>query len=954
MERPSHNKIPSTPNFENESNINEGVSVETNPFILSVKPDKQQNLTKKILGNDSNATNSNTNINTSKIEQNKNRNFNNSLYSTVNFKDSLYSNLNPINGNINNNNFQNLLSGNTIYTSNNNRNNNAKSLFRMTMSKKETNKSHLTRGSLYDDFLKKNHPDNVRKTMLKDSKFKKIKEGVKENDEIESEKEEEEENENENIEKKRKENDNELKKSLKLKYSLSFEDDDKEENEDEAIPIKEEDDLLKIVDDDDELKEELKDLIDDKKKLNGEENKNNEKKPKSILKKKNVKFNESDNNKNQEKALKKSNFSKASNNTNNTNFNNSVLEGLDKFEEKLKKYQIMSDRDEAEHGFIKMDSQLEISFPDDNLDYTNYERFNKDIKTIKKLYVYDNNMLFNINLINNMIKQKYIYKIICDKPSNKLKISFENNNLYIIDKINEIFHIKNKTIPNTEIELGKDNINSNKEEVINTSKKDEKRFVGLGISKNKIFIEGVRKSIIDKNNIQKKEISKEKEVEIFPSKKTIKENQEFFTIYSNSKSLKYNTNFYSTANNTFNGNNRIDMNNYNTYNGNSYNSNNIKPRDMNSMRYNQSYSNFSAFTNKEEIMNRDKRPYYAREDREEGLNPLKVNKRNLKQLSPKRFNKIKNIDTDYFSNFDNQYETNSTLQKLKKHYKIYEDRPTNIFHTEDQNYKTLPTKSTKYNSVKNIKDEVIGKRNEIAVKIQHCQNLLNTLKEENKRYNKFNSTSISFNKFITTQIPEQKKSNSKKNVIIFDGEENLRKGIKYIYNKKNKLKKIGKNFIYEKPSKPEIGVNIENNNGFISLRENKVNHKNNALKMRTYFKKDMKDLDNSQDTNNYSFDNQRKKTSQINKEIHTTPSQRLIGIKRYGNGNDNISFYSNIYINKPKNPEFNNKLIKNTLVNNRNKQFATSKKTYKNLTDNINDNFYKINRIRIPRTDKKI
>ena len=44
--------------------------------------------------------------------------------------------------------------------------NSNKSLFRMTCLRNTDNKSCLDRGSLYDDFLKKNHPDNIRKTIL--------------------------------------------------------------------------------------------------------------------------------------------------------------------------------------------------------------------------------------------------------------------------------------------------------------------------------------------------------------------------------------------------------------------------------------------------------------------------------------------------------------------------------------------------------------------------------------------------------------------------------------------------------------------------------------------------------------------------------------------------------------------------------------------------------------------
>ena len=43
---------------------------------------------------------------------------------------------------------------------------------------------------------------------------------------------------------------------------------------------------------------------------------------------------------------------------------------------------------------------------------------------------------------------------------------------------------------------------------------------------------------------------------------------------------------------------------------------------------------------------------------------------------------------------------------------------------------TLPKRKTLYNSVKNIKDDVAGKHDEIIEKIHHCQNLLNTINKE--------------------------------------------------------------------------------------------------------------------------------------------------------------------------------------------------------------------------------
>ena len=156
--------------------------------------------------------------------------------------------------------------------------------FRMTAIRKTNTKNYFDRGSLYDDFLKKNHPENVRKTMLK-SRFgnlyenlgKSVVEDIKEKDESESEKEEKKEDEK------------------KLKYSLSFDfdDDDEEDNKEES-----DDNVIDVIDGDGDEKlfnllnndedEEIKEL---KRLYYGDNLKESIKVlKKSILKKKSVKF----------------------------------------------------------------------------------------------------------------------------------------------------------------------------------------------------------------------------------------------------------------------------------------------------------------------------------------------------------------------------------------------------------------------------------------------------------------------------------------------------------------------------------------------------------------------------------------------------------------------------------------------------------------------------------------
>jgi hypothetical protein len=122
----------------------------------------------------------------------------------------------------------------------------------MTTFRKTKNKNYLSRGSLYDDYLKKNHPDNIRKTILQKSKFKKNSNIIKENIESESDnndKKEEKENENEK--------EDEVKKDDNLRYSLSFGDEDEEEKEEEEDDKEEDQKLYDLLENenDPELKE---------------------------------------------------------------------------------------------------------------------------------------------------------------------------------------------------------------------------------------------------------------------------------------------------------------------------------------------------------------------------------------------------------------------------------------------------------------------------------------------------------------------------------------------------------------------------------------------------------------------------------------------------------------------------------------------------------------------------
>jgi hypothetical protein len=739
IENPTHKKVPSTPNFGKGADNTETVVSDTAPFNLSNTPEKTENLAKKILEKKQNNDESeNTKEGTKSI--NSNINNKNSLYSNLNTKNSLYSNINNINnlnsGNINNDSiFKSMISGNTLYTFNSNSNINPKSLFRMTTVKKSNKQSYLSRGSLYDDFLKKNHPDNVRKTMLKKSNFgskntiSDINEGIKEN-------ESESENDEKEKEKEKKEMDNELKKSLKLKYSLTFDDDDEneEEHEEEQSLNSKEDDMKLFNMLDNENDEELKEL---KKLYFNEEDKDKKvenKKPKSVMKKKSVKFKTDENtpDKDKEKSpdskLIKSIVSKKSI-TSNYNLSNSVLEGLDKYEEKLKEinknYQITNDKnDVGDNGRIRFDSQLEISFHDDNFEklrvnlYDDYTTYNNDIALIKKLYLNDTKINYNISDIYKLIQKRFLLGINKSRPNTKINIFQPNNTEFNdIGTINEMFIKMNKNkesnenISNGIISLDQNDkenngsmsaeeIKSEKTKEINNQRREKKRFTDGGNARNKFIIERNKKISKEKYKnigLKKDESTQKVIIEKFPTKKTIQIRQEAFSIpnYLIDENLNYINYCNNGNNNTYNGNNQIDISKYNAYNGNTYspntvnydllmnkyintnnnetyNKNNKRNKDLNSMRYNQSYSNFPSYMNKDNKVNKMLKKFYYKNEKKSpkiGQDISKINKtKYLKPQSPK-INKFKDINLNNFSTMDNKkinkFEGNKQLQMFK-------------------------------------------------------------------------------------------------------------------------------------------------------------------------------------------------------------------------------------------------------------------------------------------------
>ena len=350
FEKPKPQKKLSMPDLRKKKDKDNLIISEAEHIKLSITPEKDREFTKKLFektqNNDKdkvydfendmfledNETNYFTNNNTSE----------NNLYSNLKNQNTLNSDKTAFNNNISGNtyyqnNFKSILNRNNFQSNNsnnanNNNNINTKSIFRMTAIRKTktnfNNKKYLIRSSIYDDFLKKKQPDNIKKSIRprKRSLFsnvnninpndlinlKKINEGNKDNEESESESENEKKDDKEKEEKgitnnnfddiyenveennensDNNENNDEKKEDEKtennenkqplgdIRLSLSFDDDDEDDDDDENNINNEEDDikLFSMIDNenDDEELIELKKLyynVDDKEKENDKEN----------------------------------------------------------------------------------------------------------------------------------------------------------------------------------------------------------------------------------------------------------------------------------------------------------------------------------------------------------------------------------------------------------------------------------------------------------------------------------------------------------------------------------------------------------------------------------------------------------------------------------------------------------------------------------------------------------
>ena len=876
IENSNNKKSPRSPNIEKSLETNKDFDQKIHPFKMSITPEKKDKLTKELLEQELDVTSKETKELTYSILSNNNKA---SLYSNKNSLSSNISNIHNFNNGKTNKNYKRIISGITLKTMTS-QNSNA-SFFRMTS--KSNSKAYLDRSSLCDDFLKKNHPDNIRKTILKNSFFSNMNKIDEGNDDSESEKEKG------NKDKK----ENGLKDSGKMRYSLSFgDDDDDEEDMDDSIGSKETDlKLFNILENEND--EELQEL----KKIYFEDKADKSLK-KSIIKKKSVRFND-DTSKRKEKSpesiLKKSNFSKR---TFVSSISNSVF---DRFEERLKRYnknyKITSDKEETGP---KLDTQLEISFNEDDAKFKsndNIIKFKWDKITIKKIdFLKIEEFGFDLDNIYKKIEKNYIFKISENLPIKRINIlnKQKNKNKNIndnIEKIHKIFTKKNK------IKKIKDNSLQNDKSTL--EKKEKKKSLNKGNSKNKPKKENIkRKSKGNNIIIQKKDETTEKNKEEIPrfsktekikldsfiiySESTQKNNekirhfettekikQDCFSIYPDIKSnsnSNLDDNYFNS--NTYNGNLPIDANKYNneTLNENTYNPNIInydllihknndsnnstikersafypekklkkerESKDFNILPNNKSYTCFSYNAKKNNVTKTSKKLISKNENNNIEPRTIKISKRKkLKQKSPRDSNVPKDIKKFEYSTRGKKLEknnTNSQLQLFKTHYKKYKEITNSLFSIEEPIFpKNLDKKRRGFSSEKNINDAERVKRDGIIEKIQNCHNLLNTLKEQEY------FMTLNKNKNNPKMDKLSKTSSFYKKFETINYNERPRSRKKIIIDMKKDINKINKFEINDNININEIKqIYIKNNNEKKfnkNLKYKKINNNNNDSK----------------------------------------------------------------------------------------------------------------------------
>ena len=351
-------------------------------------------------------------------------------------------------------------------------------------------KSHIDRGSLLDGYLKKNHPENIRKTLLKYSLFSNISEEEGDDDKNNNKKLEENFDKDENDEKEGKIID----KSKELKYSLSFMDDgdDGDESQFNESSYISGNDTRFISEIKDALKE-LKNLKkEDKEKekmkekqlnlnMNNNYNFNVPSNNRNISKKSNFKPNIINRDKNKEKNVhfsklveevnKKDNI----NNINiNKNINNNIFikENVSNFIINTRKFS--EEKYNENHNYIIFEGS-DFSFHDELNENENEKKiikirnndkfrheYKNDMKNISKLNnIINNNDSLSITNIDNLRKRKFLQTFKFDKDKlSKLNI---NNNENMIEN-NFKKYTDNKNNDNKKYNESKINESNNKRE----------------------------------------------------------------------------------------------------------------------------------------------------------------------------------------------------------------------------------------------------------------------------------------------------------------------------------------------------------------------------------------------------------------------------------------------------------------------------------------------------------
>jgi hypothetical protein len=761
----------------------------------------------------------------------------------------------------------------------------------MTTCSKSNNKSYLTRGSLVDDYLKKNHPDNIRKTILKKSKFSQNTTTIKENIE----------NENENeINDKKEAKENNLKNIDKIRYSLSF-GDDLEEEEEEDEDKEEDQKLFNLLENEDDP--ELKEL---RKYYFGEKDlKKSLKKMKSIMKKKTVKFqDEEKKEKLNDSNIKKLGISKK------TSATMSGYGELDKYEDKLKEFnknlKITSDKEIDSHLDINLHDDIDEKFKE-NL-YTEFIRFYNDINPIKNLdFMNNNDMPFNIEDIQNNAKKKFLLNVTKDKPNQKMNLFDECGNTSDFDKIDKIFQKKKKPKYISEAN-GKDK--SKKDESTQTEPEDY---------------------LPRSNNSEK---IKQTDSTIYPD-----DNSEYFDEIKNNK--YYNDNY------TYNGNNPISRNKYKDFNQ-TYNPSNRRKNythrletllspdrengETKTIIYNQTYSNISYNQKKNNRVNETlKKYYYKNEDKNIDEDTFIINKKKYIRFPNSEMNDMTN--DNFLGNYSTADNKNLSSLDLKNH--LFDDEKK--YFTKNITRKKI--------GLRNIKDEVLMKRNEIIEKIQNCQNLINTIMNEkinyipnNKRKAKRNlgDYNSSRNKSFFAHTPRINRNdllpttddfnfdndiyNDKYNYTIYNNEPKDYKRIAY--------KKISVQ--YDKPnnSKQTYDNDDKDTNG-LSLQEEYSQKKNNYNKIGRNTKKD---INSKTPSSYYSFDNQEKDVNNFDEYLPLAIRRKIIS--KYNEYDKHYSFSTNPNKNFKENQIYNNKTTEGI---NQNPRYINSKDiSYEYLIRNDN------------------